>query len=216
MKEPQTGAAAGPFMNQHRRRFVGGFILGGACGSIATAVALHRRLFDFSQYNNGPTTNLSSTFGTLDHKRFMREAIARATKVPQRPFGAVIVLAEKAEIVAEGFNRWEINPTYHGELDAINRCAQWNRQVDWSGLVLYTTAEPCSMCQSAVLWAGIGMVVFGSSIPFLASQGWRQPDIRAEEVIRRTPFGHCTLLGGIMEEECNALFRESLKRPSAP
>ena len=145
----------------------------------------------------------------------MGEAIARAMKVPQRPFGAVIVLAEKAEIVAEGFNRWEINPTYHGELDAINRCAQVNPRVDWSGLVLYTTAEPCSMCQSAVIWAGIGMVVFGSSIPFLTSQGWRQPDIRAEEVIRRTPFGHCALLGGIMEEECNALFRESLKRPPA-
>jgi tRNA(Arg) A34 adenosine deaminase TadA len=144
---------------------------------------------------------------TLDHERFMREAIARARNVPQLPFGAVIVRAEKAEIVADGFNRSRISPTYHGEVDAINRCAQRNPDIDWSGLVLYTTAEPCPMCQSAVAWAGIGMVVFGSSIPFLQSLGWWQIDIRAEEVIRRTPFRQCVLLGGVLEKECNALFQ---------
>jgi tRNA(adenine34) deaminase len=39
------------------------------------------------------------------------------------------------------------------------------------GLVLYTTAESCPMCQAAILWSGIGTVVFGSSIRFLQQQG---------------------------------------------
>ena len=152
-------------------------------------------------------TDPPSAARTLDHDLFMREAIAHAKKVPKSPFGAVIVLAEKAEVIAEGFNRWEISPTYHGEIDAINQCDRLHREVNWRGLVLYTTAEPCPMCQSAVSWTGIGMVVFGSSGPFLKSQGWNQIDIRAAEVARRTPFRRCALLGGVLEEECNALFR---------
>ena len=51
-------------------------------------------------------------------------------------------------------------------------------------LTLYTSADPCPMCQAAIAWAGIGTVVHGSSIPFLAAHGWWQIDIRAEELIR--------------------------------
>ena len=36
--------------------------------------------------------------------------------------------------------------------------------------------------------------------------GWRQIDIRAEEVARRTPFRNTRVIGGILEQECNALF----------
>jgi tRNA(Arg) A34 adenosine deaminase TadA len=62
------------------------------------------------------------------------------------------------------------------------------------------------MCQSAIEWAGIPLVVYGSSVPFLQNLGWWQIDIRAEEVVRRTPFRRTTVLGGILEAECNALF----------
>ncbi len=146
------------------------------------------------------------------HERFMRRAIELATKVPALPFGAVIVNARDATIVAEGWNRSSINPTWHGEINAINRWAQAtpaNR--DGTHLALYTTAEPCPMCQSAILWSGIGTVVFGTSIRFLQSHGWRQIDLQADEVIRRSPFAHCTLVGGILEEQCNALFVAALK-----
>jgi hypothetical protein len=49
-------------------------------------------------------------------------------------------------------------------------------------------------------------VVYGTSIPFLQGLGWWQLDIRAEEVVRRTPFRRTAVLGGILEAECNALF----------
>ena len=114
--------------------------------------------------------------------------------------------ADRAEIIADGFNRSKLSPTYHGEVDAINRCAESHPDIDWNGLVLYTTAEPCPMCQSAVEWAGIRMVVFGSSIPFLKSLGYSQIDIRAEEVARRTPFHHCVLLGGIFRKNATHFF----------
>ena len=142
----------------------------------------------------------------IDHDRYMGRAIELARNVPDLPFGALIVDGRSGDIVAEGWNRSAVNPLWHGEVDAINRLAQARPDIDWEPLVLYTTAEPCPMCQGAILWSRIGTVVYGTSIRFLQSLGWRQIDILAEEVLRRTPFGQCTLIGGIREQECNALF----------
>jgi hypothetical protein len=76
----------------------------------------------------------------------MRRAIALTANCPRLPFGALIVCAETGEVVAEGWNKSAINPTWHGEIDAINRLAESGRGDRGSGLVLYTTAEPCPMC----------------------------------------------------------------------
>ena len=109
-------------------------------------------------------------------------------------------------------NDWPlVNPTLHGEIDAINRLAESQAKFAGGKLVLYSTAEPCPMCQGAILWSGIGTVVYGTSIRFLQSRGWRQIDILAEEVVRRSPSWQCTVIGGVLEEECNALFEAASK-----
>ena len=176
----------------------------------------------------------------LDHEHYMLRAIELAANVPDRPFAAVIVDRSSGQIVAKGWNKSSLNPTWHGEIDAINQLStvreitdalsatspcplprgakeHWtvnsrtvlsesSVKLDPGQLVLYTTAEPCAMCQGAILWSGIGTVVYGTSIRFLQSLGWRQIDILAEEVIRRSPAWRCTLVGGVLEQECNALF----------
>lgn len=136
----------------------------------------------------------------------MRKAIALTANVPALPFGAVIVNRDSGKIVAEGWNRSDVNPTWHGEIDAINRLIASAGEMDGSRLVLYTTAEPCPMCQGAILWAGIGAVVFGTSIPFLIQNGWKQIDITADEVVRRSVKWKCEIIGGVLESECNELF----------
>ncbi len=143
----------------------------------------------------------------LDHEFFMRRAIELALNVPNVPFGALIVNRDTNEILAEGWNKTSINPTWHGEIDAINQLVLRQESLDASKLVLYTTAEPCPMCMSAILWAGIGMVVFGTSIKFLQNNGWHQIDIHAQEVIHRSPHWSCELIGGVLEKDCNALFQ---------
>jgi tRNA(Arg) A34 adenosine deaminase TadA len=157
---------------------------------------------------DGPVEQATVMIHSLDHERFMRRAIALTANCPRLPFGALIVLGDSGEVLAEGWNRSAINPTWHGEIDAINRLAESGRLDGGPGLVLYTTAEPCPMCLAAILWSGIGTVVFGSSIRFLQQQGWRQIDILADEVVRRSPGWACTIIGGVLEEECNALFED--------
>jgi len=132
-----------------------------------------------------------------------------AANNPKYPFAAVIVDEEK-RVVGEGWNRSAQNPTWHGEMDAINKCAAAHPRIDWTRLTLYTTAEPCAMCQGAVAWAGMKRVVFGSSIPFLKSIDVWAIDIRAEELARLAAFRKCTVVGGVLEEECNKLFRAAL------
>ena len=140
-------------------------------------------------------------------EHYIRQAIRLAGNVPKHPFGALLVDQEKGVVVAEGWNRYADNPTWHGEMDAINKCAASHPKADWTKLTLYTTAEPCAMCQGAVAWTGIRRVVFGSSIPFLKSLNWWAIDIRAAELARLAPFRQCTVVGGVLEEECNKLFR---------
>jgi len=146
------------------------------------------------------------------HEPFMRQAIMLAQRNPAAPFGALLVDVETGRIVTEGLNRGGENPTWHGEIDAINRLAAVDPDADWKRLRLYTKAEPCCMCQGAILWSGIREVVYGTSISTLQRLGWRQIDISAHEVARRTPFVKCKLTGGVLERECDALFEAALRR----
>jgi tRNA(Arg) A34 adenosine deaminase TadA len=163
--------------------------------------------FNSFDYKDFPTPNPLVEPGD---ERYIRRAIRLAGNVPKYPFGAVLVDHTKGVVVAEGWNRSVHNPTWHGEMDAINKCAASHPKIDWTKLTLYTTAEPCAMCQGAVAWSGISRVVFGSSIPFLKSLNWWAIDIRAEELARLSAFRNCTVVGGVLEEECNKLFRAAL------
>ncbi len=172
-----------------------------SCSTSGTNISFHSR-------NNAPESDtLTNRDQHQDHKYFMKRAILMAKRAGEFPFGAVIVKRLTGEIVSEGFNRSGESPTFHGEIDAINRCAKNHPLINWKELDLYTTAEPCSMCQSAIEWAGIANVYYGSSIPFLQSIGCRQIDIRAEEVALRTPFRKTRVVGAILEEECNLLYK---------
>ena len=161
-------------------------------------------------YETRAVASQPALLSNADDERYMRRAIRLAGNVPKYPFGALLVDEKKGTVVAEGWNRSVHNPTWHGEMDAINKCAASQPKIDWTSLTLFTTAEPCAMCQGAVAWAGISRVVFGSSIPFLKSLNWWAIDIRAEEISRLSAFRKCTVVGGVLEEECNQLFHRAL------
>ncbi len=49
-------------------------------------------------------------------------------------------------------------------------------------------------------------MVYGASILFLEQSGWGQINISSAEVNRQTLFHQVTIVGGVLEEECNKLF----------
>lgn len=147
-----------------------------------------------------------------EHEIYMQCAIDLAANVPEYPFGALIVDRASGRVVSEGWNKSSMNPTFHGEMDAINQLVSNNPGLSRDKLALYTTAEPCPMCQAAILWTGIESVFYGTSIRSLQIMGWRQIDISAEEVVRRSPTWRCTITGGILEHECDELFAMAISR----
>lgn len=79
------------------------------------------------------------------------------------PFGAVIV--KDGEIISSAHNTViESNdPTAHAEVNAIRKACKKLNTHDLSGCILYTSAEPCPMCLSAIIWSNIKIVYFANT-----------------------------------------------------
>ena len=136
---------------------------------------------------------------------FMLQAIQLAASNPRRPFAAVIVDRETGLIAASGTNRVHDHPLWHAEIDAINQLGSAALLCN-GGLSLYSTAEPCPMCFSAILWTGITEVIYGTSISRLMEFGWRQIPIEASEIASRTADFQCSVVGGVLCRETDLLF----------
>ncbi len=78
------------------------------------------------------------------------------------PFGAAVI-SEAGEILAVTSNSVlrDNDPTAHAEVNAIRTACKKIGSYDLGGCVLYTTAYPCPMCLSAIIWANIKKVYFG-------------------------------------------------------
>ena len=147
---------------------------------------------------------------------YMNKLISIAKANPKAPFAAMIVDKNTGEVLSVGLNKVhsENNPTLHGEIVAINNCSKEHPNINWNNTVLLTTAEPCPMCESAIVWAGIPIVVYGTSIDYLKSQGWNQIDIDSNSVIKNASFYHGKVIGGVLSKKTDLLFERKIKNIS--
>ena len=101
-------------------------------------------------------------------EKFMRRAIAlsaTALDIPgARPYGAVVV--KDGKVVGEGLNESakKFDPTSHGEVEAVRDACRNLKTTDLTGCELYTSCEPCSVCVSAMIMAGISRMYYGASL----------------------------------------------------
>ncbi len=135
---------------------------------------------------------------------FMRMAIAEAAQA-DFPFGTVIV--RDGNVVAAGRNQGTStnDPTAHGEMVAIRRFVAARPAGELKGTTLYTSGEPCPMCMGAILWCGIGRVVFAASIEELATK-IGQIMLTSRAVADAAPFATISITGGVLSSEALALF----------
>jgi len=135
----------------------------------------------------------------------MRTLIEWTRRDGSTPFGCYLVDRESERVVAEGLNQSHMNPIWHAEIVAIRRYAKSARPL-WDRVTLYSTAEPCPMCMSAILWAGIAETVYGTSIQTLIDRGYRQIEIGARQVVASSWADNATVAGAVLEAECDTLF----------
>jgi tRNA(Arg) A34 adenosine deaminase TadA len=115
------------------------------------------------------------------------------------------------EVLARGSNASTGNPILHGEIVAINDYVARYGNRNWSRTTIYTTAEPCSMCASAIVWCAIPRVVYGSSTLVVEAM-MDQISVRAAKIFAGAPFyRNSLLLGGVLAAETDTMLRNRVK-----
>lgn len=213
-------------MDSGRRQFLG--TCAAAVTGIAAPFALPQRMLQDSHARPGlgagtnTGTNLQTGTGTgtrSSHERFMGLAIEQARRNPKWPFGAVIVDTRTGAVLGSGVNTGTDSPVLHGEVVAMNDYVHRHGNQGWAETTLYTTGEPCSMCMSAMAWANLRRVVWGSSIDEVRRTDINQIALSAREVAAaaRSFYTPELLLGGVLAYRTNRLFQEARRlRQSLP
>ena len=144
-------------------------------------------------------------------KNYMFRAILEARKNLKKldggPFGACIVKGSKVLAASRNTVLKDKNPTSHAEVNAIKAACRKLKSFDLSGCVIYSTTEPCPMCFSAIHWARIGEIVYGTSIGDVKKRGFNE--LYVSNARLKKIFGSkLTIKKGFLLKECKALLRD--------
>jgi tRNA(adenine34) deaminase len=150
------------------------------------------------------------------HERYMKLALDKLefgpAESPPGPFAALIVNRHTGDIVCQGINQYRQNPILHGEIVAINTCAKLTPKVEWRDLALYTTAEPCPMCMSAIIWTRIPEVIYGTSVEELIRLGINQFRLDSTTLAAAAPFYSGRIVGGVLRERADPMYQRWASR----
>ena len=123
------------------------------------------------------------------------------------PFGAVITDSE-GNVIAVSSNTvlGSHDPTAHAEINAIRKACSILKTNDLSGYILYATGYPCPMCLSAIMWANIKKVYYGTNLKDAEDIGFRDDFIY--NYIKGDKDNKTLELINIDHDKCLELFRE--------
>ncbi|MGF0538195.1 deaminase [Agrobacterium sp. ES01] len=100
-----------------------------------TNPALTARLLDVIEHDILPLTT---------------KGVALGNKV----FGAALLRKSDLSLVLAETNNELENPLWHGEVHTLKRFYEMADKPDTKDLIFLSTHEPCTMCMSAITWAG--------------------------------------------------------------
>lgn len=100
-------------------------------------LSLIERLFDVIEHDIVPKTT---------------EGVTKGNKL----FGAALLAKDDRSLVLAETNNELENPLWHGEMHCLKRFYEMPKasRADTKDLIFLSTHEPCSLCLSAITWAG--------------------------------------------------------------
>ena len=137
---------------------------------------------------------------------WMTEAMALAkagAALGEVPVGAVAV--RDGVVVGQAHNRRELDqdPLGHAELLALRAAAKTLGAWRLTGVTLYVTLEPCTMCAGALVQARIERLVFGAADPKAGAVG------SLTDVLADPRHNHrVQVVRGVLEAESSATLKE--------
>jgi len=78
----------------------------------------------------------------------------RGVAAGNKVFGAALLRKSDLSLVIAGTNDETDNPLLHGEISTLNQFYELTDRPPTTELVFVTTHEPCTLCMSAITWAG--------------------------------------------------------------
>ncbi|MBP6920364.1 MAG: nucleoside deaminase [Candidatus Omnitrophica bacterium] len=141
----------------------------------------------------------------------VREARRNLISLEGGPFGACIV--KNGRVVSVGRNTvLKDDASCHAEINAIRAASRKLGTYDLSGCRIYSTTEPCPMCFSAIHWARIGRVIYGTTIADARRIGFNELAISAR-AMKRAGKSPVRITAGFRCAECRSLFDDWLRLP---
>lgn len=145
----------------------------------------------------------------------MKLAIDRARETMNKdfggPFGAAII-DKDGNVISVNSNSVlrDNDPTAHAEINTIREACKKLNTYDLTDYVLYTTAYPCPMCLTSIIWSNIKKIYFGCTPEDAEKIGFR------DDFIYRFINNNCSdsnilEINALDREECVKLFEEYSK-----
>jgi len=151
------------------------------------------------------------------HIKLMKHAIEICHKgiaAGQSPFAAVIANQE-GEVVCAVHNtvRAKGDVTAHAEISAIREACRILNTINLIHHFMVTTCEPCPMCASAIHWAKMDAVVYGSAIEDAQKAMFNELTVPTKSLYEQGG-SHVRVYPFVCRDECNQLFDEWRNGPN--
>ena len=103
-------------------------------------------------FNHDPANLLSRLLSVMEND--IIPLTTRGVSEGNKVFGAALLRKSDLSLVLAETNNELENPLWHGEVHTLKRFYEMGERPDTKDLIFLSTHEPCTMCMSAITWAG--------------------------------------------------------------
>lgn len=135
---------------------------------------------------------------------FMRLAIEEAQKSSE-PLKCGVVVVKDGQVIAQTHNSQhsDHNATAHAEIKAFGIAGQAVGDKNLRGCEIYCTCEPCIMCASAISFAKVDKLYFGTTLNDVSPVN-KRIDITLNDFLKKAPH-QFEVIANFLEDECKEL-----------